>query len=273
MQPTTRRNFLKTAGGVTLGIAVMSGMTGILSSCASKENREVAAWPWPYQQLDVEDVRKRGHLGYYEGACSYGAFHAVVTALRDKVGEPYNMVPTDMMRYGEGGMVGWGSLCGGLNGACATINLVAGEDYKKLVHELVGWYVSTHIPSDISNNYAKNHEFLVDEYKTDIVLPQSVSDSTLCHISVTKWCEASGYASGSSERSERCGRLTGDVAAKAVELLNQHAAGTFTPVFALPEETEQCRTCHSKGKDFEKGQFTRGKENCVDCHGEPHKGG
>ena len=103
-----------------------------------------------------------------------------------------------------------------------------------------------------------------------IVLPQSVSDSTLCHISVTKWCKESGYASGSSERSERCGRLTGDVAAKAVELLNQHAAGTFTPVFALPEETEQCRTCHSKGKDFEKGQFTRGKENCVDCHGEPH---
>ncbi len=175
-----------------------------------------------------------------------------------------------MMRFGEGGVVGWGSLCGGLNGACAAINLVAGEDYKKLVHELVGWYVSTPMPSDISNRYAENHEFLVDKYKSDIALPQSVSDSTLCHVSVTKWCEASGYASGSSERSERCGRLTGDVAAKAAELLNQHATGTFAPVFALPEETEGCRTCHSKGKEFEKGQFTRGKESCVECHEEPH---
>lgn len=200
----------------------------------------------------------------------YGAFSAVVTALRDEMGSPYTLIPIDMMRYGEGGVVGWGSLCGGLNGACAAITLVAGEDYKKLVNELAGWYTQKPIPSDLSNDYAKNHEFLVKKYKSDEILPASVSGSTLCHVSVTNWCKASGYASGSSERSERCARLTGDVAARAVELLNEHAAGKFKPAYAAPANVQGCRGCHSKGKNFKQGQFTRGKENCTQCH-KPHK--
>ncbi|GAB4560930.1 MAG: hypothetical protein Kow0047_07870 [Anaerolineae bacterium] len=203
----------------------------------------------------------------------YGAFGAVVTALRDAVGSPYDLMPLDMMRYGEGGMAGYGSLCGALNGAAAAITLVAGEElYKKLVTELLTWYTQTPLPTEISNQYAANHEFLVEELKTDAVLPQSVSNSTLCHVSVTNWCLASGYASGSKERSERCGRLTGDVAAKAVELLNVALVdGAFEPAMSLPKETEGCITCHTVGKDFQAGQFTRGKENCLSCHESPHK--
>ncbi|HEY76992.1 MAG TPA: C_GCAxxG_C_C family protein [Thermoflexia bacterium] len=202
----------------------------------------------------------------------YGAFSAVVTALKDAVGSPYDLIPLDMMRYGEGGMAGYGSLCGAINGASAAITLVAGEEhYKKLVTELLTWYTQTPLPTEISNQYAVNHEFLVDELKTDEPLPQSVSGSTLCHVSVTKWCLASGYASGSKERSERCGRLTGDVAAKAVELLNLLADNAFESALSLSEEAETCRACHKKGDDFDAGQFTRGKENCLNCHENPHK--
>jgi hypothetical protein len=220
--------------------------------------------------LDVEEVRKKGHLGYYEAACCYGAFNAIISSLAEKIGEPYTNFPTELMKYGEGGVVGWGSLCGGLNGACAAIGLLAGEHYKPLVNELVAWYTSTPIPSAISNQYAVNHEFLVSEYKSDKELPQSVSGSTLCHVSVTKWCKASGYASGSAERSERCGRLTGDVAARAVELLNDLADGKFEAVLPLSDDAQTCRGCHKKGKEYSIGQWTRGKEACLQCH-EPHE--
>jgi len=226
-------------------------------------------WPWPLAKLDVEEVRKRAHLGYYEGACAYGAFHALVSSLADTVGDPYTNFPTMLMKFGEGGVAGWGSLCGGLNGACAAISLAAGEDYKALVHELVGWYTQTALPTDISNDYAVNHEFLVDEYKTDAKLVSSVSNSTLCHASVTNWCKASGFASGSSERSERCGRLTGDTAAQAAILLNSLVDSSFVPAVALSDDTNSCRTCHKKGKEFELGQWTRGKEVCTVCH-TPH---
>ena len=255
----SRRDFLK---GTALAAGAF-GMAGI------SKDVKTAASDWPYEKLDVEQVRKLGHLGYYEGACSYGAFHAIVSALGEKVGEPYATFPTMLMKYGEGGVVGYGSLCGGLNGACAAIGLIAGEAYKPLVNELVAWYSSTPLPSDISNELAANHEFLVDEYKSDQSLEQSVSGSTLCHVSVTNWCKNSGFASGSSERSERCGRLTGDVAAYAVELLNANADGAFEAVLPLSEETQTCRTCHSKGKEFDLGQWTRGKEECSACH-EPH---
>jgi len=265
----SRREFLSGAGLVAAGAFGVASTSKLTAGLIQKESSDAVEWP-AYEKLDVEQVRKLGHLGYYEGACSYGAFHAVVSSLGEKVGGAYVNFPTMLMKFGEGGVVGWGSLCGGLNGACAAIGLIAGEDYKPLVNELVAWYSNTPLPTDISNELAVNHEFLVSEYKSDQSLEQSVSNSTSCHVSVTNWCKASGFASGSSERSERCGRLTGDVAAYAVELLNAHADGAFEPALPLSEDTQTCRTCHSKGKEFDLGQWTRGKEECSSCH-EPHE--
>ncbi len=232
--------------------------------------KEVPEWPWPYVKLDPEMIRKKGHLGYYKAHCCYGAFWAIVDSLREEIGFPFDQIPAEMMIYGAGGAAGWGTLCGALNGAFAAINLVTDEGTcKKIVHELMGWYTETPLPTEISNQYASEHAFLVDKYKSDEVLAQSVAGSPLCHVSVTKWCQASGYPSGSPERSERCGRLTGDVAARAVELLNQYADNAFEPAYEMPVGATVCRSCHFKGKEFEKGQFTRGKMDCLQCH-EPH---
>jgi hypothetical protein len=232
--------------------------------------QEVPEWPWPYVKLDPEMIRKKGHLGYYKAHCCYGAFWAIIDSLREEIGFPYTQIPAEMMIYGAGGVAGWGTLCGALNGAFAAINLVTDEKTcKKIVHELMGWYTETPLPTEISNQYAVEHAFLVEEYKSDEALAQSVAGSPLCHVSVTKWCQASGYASGSPERSERCGRLTGDVAARAVELLNQYIDNAFEPTFELPAGTTACRACHFKGKDYDQGQFTRGKMDCLQCH-EPH---
>lgn len=289
----TRRGFIRQAG---FGLAVAAvGLAG----CAPKEvvkevpvevtrevtrqvtnevekevikevEREVPESPWPYANLDTEVVRKKGHYKYYEAGCAYATFAGIVEAMQETVGFPFTQVNMNMMTYGAGGVAGWGTTCGTLLGASAAISLVTDKaTASSLINELVGWYTRTPFPSDISNQYAVEHAFLVEEYKTDKELPQSVSNSPLCHVSVTEWCRTAEMGSGSKERAERCGRMAGDVAAKAVELLNAHVAGSFVPVFELSQDVQGCTTCHSSGENYSMGQFTNGKMECTACH-EPH---
>lgn len=291
---TTRRNFLRLTGA-----SVAAGAVGLASCTAQsslpqlveaakiaqlqstsqmspielvgEETQAAPELPWPYPELDVEMTRKLGHAGYYHGHCAYGVFSAIVDQLAEQHGYPYTQIPTEMMVFGKGGVVGWGMTCGAILGASAAIYLVAEEpDADAIINELIEWYCQTPLPSDISNQYATNHEFLVVDYKSDAELAQSVSGSPLCHISVSQWSTATGFASGSKERSERCGRLAGDVAAKAVELLNAHHGGTFMAAFEASEEAQICQGCHKKGKNYEDGNFTQGKGECLLCH-EPHE--
>lgn len=274
-----KRSFLRRTTRLVVGTGAVA-----IAACAPKEvvktvevekqvevAKEVPPYPWQYVKLDVEEVRKRGHEGYYRGDCCFGGFVAIIEALRDKVGFPFTQIPVEMMGFGAGGMAGWGTTCGALIGAAAAINLVTEKDVaRKLVSELLGWYSITPFPSEQSNRYAVNHEFLVKEYKSDKELPQSVSNSPLCHVSVTEWCRNAEIASGSPERAERCGRLTGDVAAYAAELLNAHFDGTFAPAFQGFEDSATCASCHSVGPEYDKGQFTNGKMECTACHEDPH---
>lgn len=259
----SRRGFL-TGAGVALTAGALT-----LTGCGAQAAK-APEWPFKYVKLDPEVVRKKAHKGYYEAQCCYGVFWSILDELQQKEGYPFTQIPANMLYYGASGVAGWATLCGALNGAFAAINLVTdNEATSKLAHELLGWYSETPLPTQISNQYAVDHAFLVEEYKSDKALPQSVSNSPLCHTSVSKWCVESGFASGSKERSERCGRLSGDVAARTVELLNAyHIDGNFEAVYKLSAETEECRACHSKGKDYELGQYTRGKMECMNCHEE-----
>ena len=264
-----RRHFLAQTGLAATGLGI--GAVGLNAALQAGESEQKSApeWPWPYKELDVELVRKRGHKYYYEGGCMYGSSGGLLSVLIDDIGHPYTTFPHDMMRYGGGGIAGWGTVCGSLNGACAIITLVAGKAYGNITNELMAWYGTTPFPSDKANHYAANHEFLVEKYKTDAVLPTTVSGSPLCHVSVNTWCREAGFASGSPQRAERCARLTGDVAAKAAELLNANLRGELvTGEF----EKSECMSRHFMGENYESGQFIIGKgTNCTDCHGEdPH---
>jgi hypothetical protein len=290
-----RRDFLKGTLAVS-GLALLGGV-GVAEAAApqpAETASEVPPLPWGYEELDPEYVRKLAHLGYYAFACCGGAFWAIMTALKEKKGYPYTLLPLPSveevkqavaekkklmvpMLFGEGGVGGFASLCGAPNGACAAINMaLEREATLEISRRLLRWYERTPFPSDISNDYAVNHEFFVPSYKSDKPLPQSVANSVLCHVSVSRWCVNSGYASGSKERSERCGRLTGDVAAMAVIMMNAYAKGALDAVeaIALSQSTAECRTCHEKGTDFEEGHFTRGYMECASCHDDnrPHLG-
>ncbi len=240
-QAISRRQFLIDAGTLATGFVTGAGIVGI-TSCAPQEIvkevpvevvkevvkevpkevvkevvKEVPKWPWPYAKLDPELVRKKGHLRCAEGGCGYGAFAAIIEALREQVGFPYTQIPTEILYYGKGGVVALGSLCGALNGAAAAITLVT-SSYSGLVSQLANWYTKFAFPSDLSNQYAKERAFQVG---SDKVLVTSVANSLLCRDSIANWRKESGFSSGSIERTERCYRLTGDVAAQAVMLLNE----------------------------------------------------
>ncbi len=190
---------------------------------------DTAREAWPYVELDVEEVRKRGHTGHHDGSCAYGSFNAIIGLLQEKIGSPYNQVPTYMLHFGRGGVSGEGSACGTVVGSLAAINLITGEDYRPLASELVEYYQTTKFPTDISNQYAVNHEFPGDDYY-DKPLPQTEAPSINCEESRGEWVEESGYDLSSEERHERCARLTADVAAKAAMILNEWHASQLVAV-------------------------------------------
>ncbi len=209
-------------------------------------------WPWPYKKLDPNVVRKIGYDYYFKGGCCYGAAAALLLPLRDTVGFPYTTIPIDMFRYGAGGGASWGTLCGALNGAGAVINMVT-KDFAKVFGELMGWYTEFPFPSKDHEAYCK--------FKDQ---KQVVVKSPLCHVSVTLWGKAAGAKVNSAEKKDRCGKVTGDTAAKAVELLNALFDGNFLAKFKPSEEYAHCMGCHEGANSLLDDQ--QGKMNCTSCH-------
>jgi hypothetical protein len=263
----TRKEFLRDGTKYAAGVALGVGGIHLLTMSGAKASLRTTPWPWPYVALDVEQVRILGHDAFWSGkGCCYGAFHALAEKLRLQIGTPWSDLPSEIMIYGHGGGAGWGTLCGAINGAAAIISMVLLKARSDLlVSELFGWYTQTLFPTDISNQYAVNHVFTVNMY--DQILPQNMSGSPLCHPSVTEWCNAANYTASSTERKERCARLTGDVAAYAAKILNDELASQFVPLYVPPATIEACMTCHgSSGMNN-----VAAKMECTQCHGSnPH---
>jgi hypothetical protein len=263
----SRKQFLSGAAGYLTTAAAGSAAWSLLSKEPAISGPVAPSWPWPYARLDMEEARRLGHDGYYEYGCGYAGFAGIVKALQDKAGAPFTGVPLQMMSFGSGGLKGWGTICGALNGASAAISLVS--DTKTaglLIDELTNWYTQALLPGDIGNRIAESRGYAVD--KGIKALPQNRSGSPLCHISVTKWCAASRYAVDSPERLERCARVSGDVAAQAVKLLNDQSLGTFRAEHTPPKSVAECMSCHGAGR-AEKNVST--KMECVKCHHDVHK--
>ena len=252
----TRREMLATMGGAA-GAAGMIG-AGFFSDMfvgdafASAKPNLKAGFPYEYIKLDPEEAAERGYKATYEGHCMYGVFTPISEMLAEKIGDPWKSFPVDMFRYGAAGVLSWGTLCGAVNGAAAVIYLVS-KDTVPLIYEVYNWYSQASLPDYTPKN--------PKDPKMKII--QSVSGSPLCHVSATKWCEASGYKFFAPERGDRCCRLVASTARKTVQLLNDQLDGKFKSQYAIPAAVQECRSCHGKAGFIEN---TNTKMDCTQCH-------
>lgn len=237
---------------VAMGTALGAGLGGTLMgrlSPAAAAPLPSPPLPWPYVKLDPAAVAERAYWSYPDGHCMFSSFAGLVGELAEKVGHPYKSFPMEVMKYGAGGVAGWGTLCGALNGAAAAIYL-ASDDPDPVIDELFWWYSNEKLP-----------DFIPEESPAPVA--PSVSRSPLCHVSVAEWCAASGLKAYSKERNERCARLAASTARYAAQILNAQRAGTLTLAHPAPDDVKRCRACHERKGAMEN---IRGKMHCTQCH-------
>ncbi len=259
-----RRKLFKIFGGAIVG----GGAVGVVTlttafkpnvspaESAKKLTRNEGEQSWPYSQLDPLAAAELAYNSYDEGSCMYATFKSVVSKLADQVGEPFSNFPCEMMKYGHGGIGGYGTVCGALNGAAALIGLLVkdkkNQDY--LIENLYQWYEKTPLP-----------QFSPKNPLLEFTPPTSISNSVLCHASTTNWSNTSGYAIKSIEQKERCRRLTADVVYHTVTMLNQFFNNDFMTSGNANEPVTTCITCH--GKEGKVANISS-KMNCTPCHSE-----
>ncbi|SIO15608.1 C-GCAxxG-C-C family (seleno)protein [Halodesulfovibrio marinisediminis] len=175
------------------------------------------AWqPQPVDSAKAERMAYDGCIGGY--GCCYAAFYSIIGQMAEKHGAPYKDFPFHSMKAGRSGIGGWKSTCGALIGAAFAYGMFyEKKEHNELVRELFHWHDITELPVYRPKTNCK----------LDVDIPSSISGSVLCTTSKARWAYASGFPIKSKECSERCARLTADVARKAVEIFNAKIDGTF----------------------------------------------
>lgn len=256
-----KRRELLALGGMTVG-AWLTGSTGSVEAGTSGESKE--AFVWNYVPLDPAVTAQKAYDLYKDGSCMFATFRAIVESVGTirsgeypSEAEKWSSFPYFMMYYGKGGVHDYGSLCGVLNGCAAAISLFVPErkDSAALTTELFQFYETTPLPT-----------FVPTESKFGEI-PQTIAESVLCHVSVSRWTAEADEEAESPRRKERCKRLVGDGVIKTVELLNRYwenrIAGKGCVMTAILEPAASCVECHSPGGSRPDANV---KMNCSVCH-------
>jgi len=252
-EATDRRRFVATLTGIGVaGLAGLAAASGVGPQPGSPQDQppleRLCRLPWPYREQDAGAAAQRAFATYPRGGCMLAVFDPIVRTAAERLGAPYTAFPFGMFTYGAGGVAGWGTPCGALNGAAAAFSLLSPQP-TGLISALFAWY---------------EREALPEAPPAGLRYPNvpAVAGSVLCHASIAAWCRASGKRSNSPERAERCGALSGSVAAKAVTLLNAQATRTLV-VPAPDQATAACLGCH--GAQGNLGNVA-GRMTCAPCH-------
>lgn len=261
-----KREFLKkstkVAIGTSVGLVGLGALNGVIAA-------DEFPWPWSWTKIDPEEARLEAHEIYWKGkGCSAGVFGGIVNLLAKKVGEPWKYIPIETFQYGHGGGVGWGTLCGALNGASGLISMLYDRAVAdKLISDIYGFYIAEKLPTDKANEIGSGSGYRVN--KVPGALTQNIAGSILCHASVSTWCNLANKKVGDTERKERCGRLTGDIAALTVKILNDYADGNYKNTFKPSQSVEACLTCHGSNARYNVYTYME----CNTCHPNPHAQG
>lgn len=230
----TRRDLLTGAGKIAAGAALITAGGFSLASRVDAKG----TYPWPHKKIDPQEAGNIAYENWYKHYCCYATVSGVLIPLQKSVGEPYASLPLQAFRFGHGGTVGWGTLCGTLLGASIAASFVAGQEGERISNDVIAWYTNTALPI-----------YTPAEPKSAIKNINK-SESPLCHVSVGKWMEKEGVEFFTPQRKDRCARLSADVAMKTATLLNEWAAGTYKPAHGSQAKTHNMPA----------------QNNCDDCH-------
>lgn len=264
----SRRVFLATAGGAALGVGITSVPGTVLAADAPLP---VVPWPYPPGGLDADAVRKAAYCLYYkEGGCGHGSAQSIIDALAEAIPEPWGQLPRGLYRYGSGGVLGWGTLCGSLNGSIAVMGIL--DTHGQLGNALIDYFCNTALPTGALVGWNP-----ADEGWEGVPLPLTntlthISYSPLCHNSVSSWAATAGvpvWPADTQDRakSDHCAKLVGDIVARAIELMNDKFLNNKIPaVWTPPASYSGCYNCHTQ-----KGMIPsqQGKMACQACHDVP----
>jgi len=265
----SRRKFLVGAGTV-VGAA---GLTGLgINKYAGEAQAAGSAIPWPYpaspaDQPNPEAVARKAFEIYFGGrGCAeavWGSFVETLAAIPANAGT-WATLPNNIFRFGGGGIAGWGTICGTLNGAAAMLGMLVstGAHRVTLTDAVFQYYATTALPTN--NAYLSTQGQLGSLGAwTPATLPQnnvptSVADSPLCHSSLVQWTMATGIKDASPGQRDRCGKACFDVARKTIEILNTYFELASAPGVALDPSVAACGACHKT--------YTGAKMACGSCH-------
>jgi hypothetical protein len=244
---------------VGLGAVTGAALIGPFAGATGLASAPSPAFPWEYRALDVERTRRRAYDSFSKGGCMYGVFEAIAGQAAEALGPPYTDFPFALSSYGGGGVAQWGTLCGTCNGAAMAIALFhEGMPRTRLISELFAWYEGTAMPVFVPDAPVR----VGAEYQ----MPASRADSTLCHVSITRWVKTSGQRSFDPERLERCARLAADVAGHAVSLLNQASGSEAVPPGRESDVANGCLGCHARGQQAPGEPEVVSRMHCTTCH-------
>lgn len=267
----TRRSLLSGAGKIAVvgaGIAAVSGGLSLFSKAEAKEKpiSKVEAvkkptFPWEYQKLDLQRVGDLAYKEWFNVFCCQGVTTGLFEQLKEKIGEPYTSFPIPALRFGMGGMLGWGLTCGSLIGGALLIGLTVPKDPgERMINDLVKWYAITELPTfkPTTPKATIKDKDKEREFKGDFK-HLTKSNSPICHQSVGRWMKKNGADWDSDPRKNRCAMITASVAVKTAEILN----GWLDSSKYVPVNEPQTKV---RAIPLRKDIKIAAQDNCGDCH-------
>jgi hypothetical protein len=264
----SRRKFLFSAGTVA-GAAAVTGLG--LSKLTSPAEAAGVVVPWPYPKAAAdqpvpEALARRAFEVYFASGCAEASWYPMVEALGVKYPDSWGTLPKNIFRYGGGGVGGWGTVCGTVNGASAVIGMVVGDGTHRnnLIDAIMQYYANTALPTNAAWKSHLGQLGLASTWDSATLplknVPSSTAHSPLCHSSLVQWTMTTGAKNGGPLQRDRCGKACFDIVRKTTELLNTYfqMATPSAGAVALDPSVEACRTCHVT--------YTGAKMACDSCH-------
>jgi len=262
----SRRKFLVGAGTLA-GVASVAGLGLARNPSAAAAAASMPPWAYPTdpaKQPVPEELARRSYEVYYSSGCAEATWWPIIEFLtRDAANAgTWGTLPRNLFKFGGGGVTGWGTLCGTLNGSAAIIALTGAP--AKITDEVMQYYAETPIPTNgIDKAVAAGWTptpiapaLTIAQPKPNV--PTSTAHSQLCHASLSQWTMTTGRADGSAEQKDRCAKACYDLVLKTTGLLNAYWANNTLPLGTLDGSVLTCQPgCHSNAK---------GKMACDSCH-------